>query len=305
VNRVEDPRQLPVIQPGREVGRTPVFERIGIVGLGLIGGSVALAARQVWPTGLVVAVDTKDVLEKAMVLHAIDVAADNAVILAEVDLVVLSAPVRQNLALLASLPEHVRGSAVVTDTGSSKREIVEAARTLPARLTFVGGHPLGGAARGGLEHARADLFTGRPWLFTPDTTQPDVVLDKLFDFARGLGALPRTLSAQEHDHLLAYLSHLPQIVSSALMHVVGEAAGRDGLALTGRGLQDVTRLASSPASIWADVCASNADEIGRALDVLINLFSDLRNDLGRTETIERIFQSANRWRDELQSSKGQ
>ena len=302
---VEDSRQLPVIQPGREVGRTPVFEKIGIIGLGLIGGSIALAARQVWPTGLVVAVDTKDVLEKAMVLHAIDVAADNAVILAEVDLVVLAAPVRQNLTLLASLPEHVRGSAVVTDTGSSKREIVEAARTLPARLTFVGGHPLGGAARGGLEHARADLFTGRPWLFTPDTTHPSAVLDKLFNFASGLGALPRTLTAQEHDHLLAYLSHLPQIVSSALMHVVGEAAGRDGLALTGRGLQDVTRLASSPASIWADVCASNADEIGRALDVLIDLFSDLRNGLERTETIERIFQSANRWRDELQSTKGQ
>jgi prephenate dehydrogenase len=300
---VEDSRQLPVIRPGPQVGRTPIFQKIGIVGLGLIGGSIAMAARQAWPTGLVVAVDNKEVLEKAMVLHAIDVAADDAVVLAEVDLVVLAAPVRQNLEFLQTLPEYVRGAAVVTDTGSTKREIVEAAKALPPRLTFVGGHPLGGAARGGIEHARPDLFSGRPWLFTPDACVPGEVLDKLLAFANSLGALPRTLTPREHDHLLAYISHLPQLVSSALMHVVGETAGHDGLALTGRGLQDTTRLASSPASVWGDVCATNADEIGGALDVLINVLADLRSDLQRTDTIEQIFQSANRWRDELQDAK--
>lgn len=302
MSRVEDSRQLPVIQPGREVGRTPIFEKIGIVGLGLIGGSIALAARQTWPGGLVVAVDNKDVLEKAMVLHAIDVAADDAVVLSEVDLVVLAAPVRQNLELLRTLPDYVRGEAIVTDTGSTKREIVEAAKALPARLTFVGGHPLGGAARAGIEHARADLFGGRPWLFTPDASVPAIVLDKLCAFATSLGAVPRTLTPREHDHLLAYISHLPQLVSSALMHVVGETAGHEGLALTGRGLQDTTRLASSPASVWGDVCATNADEIGQALETLIRVLAELRSDLQRTDAIEQIFQSANRWRDELQSS---
>jgi prephenate dehydrogenase len=300
---VDDPRQLPIIQKPREVGRAPLFEKIGIVGLGLIGGSIALASRHVWPTGLVVAVDNKDVLEKAMVLHAIDVAADDAVVLAEVDLVVLAAPVRQNLERLKILPDHVKGAAIVTDTGSTKREIVEAAKALPARFTFVGGHPLGGAARGGIEHARPDLFSGRPWLFTPDASVPRGALDKLFAFTGSLGALPRTLTAHEHDHLLAYISHLPQLVSSALMHVVGEAAGREGLGLTGRGLQDTTRLASSPASIWRDVCASNADELGQALETLIKVLSDLRGDLQRAETLEQIFESANRWRDELQNSK--
>ena len=273
-------------------------------GLGLIGGSIALAARQIWPTGLVVAVDNKDVLEKAMVLHAIDVAADDAVVLAEVDLVILAAPVRQNLDLLKVLPDRVRGAAIVTDTGSTKREIVEAAaKTLPARLTFVGGHPLGGAARAGIEHARPDLFSGRPWLFTPDVNAPGDVLDRLFAFATSLGAVPQTLTASEHDHLLAYISHLPQLVSSALMHVVGEAAGREGLALTGRGLQDTTRLAASPASVWSDVCASNADEVGEALETLISALSDLRSDLQRAETLRQIFESANRWREELQRSK--
>src|SRR3954469_9962785 len=135
-------RELPVIQPGRPGPAStapPVFDKIGIVGLGLIGGSIALAARQLWPTALVIGVDNKDVLETAMRLHAIDVAADDLIVLAEADLVILAAPVRQNLAILAQLDAHVRHPAVVTDTGSTKREIVVAARQLPPRFTFVGG----------------------------------------------------------------------------------------------------------------------------------------------------------------------
>src|SRR5262249_18259747 len=160
--------ELPVIQPGRRhEGQTPIFQKIGIVGLGLIGGSIALAARQIWPSSLVIAVDNKDVLETAMRLHAIDVAADDMIVLAEADIVVLAAPTRQNVALLAELDDAVRLPAVITDTSSTKRTIVEAARDLPSRFVFVGGHPLAGAAKGGLEQARPDLFRGRPWLLTP------------------------------------------------------------------------------------------------------------------------------------------
>src|SRR5438874_8426766 len=142
-------KELPVIQPGqRPAGQPPIFERIGIVGLGLIGGSIALKARELWPASLVIAVDNKDVLETAMRVHAIDVAADDLVVLAEANLVVLAAPVRQNLALLERLDENIRQPAIVTDTGSTKREIAAAARQLPARFTFIGGHPLAGAAFG-------------------------------------------------------------------------------------------------------------------------------------------------------------
>src|SRR5437762_6810582 len=161
---------LPVIQPGqaaRANAPPPIFDKIGIVGLGLIGGSIALAARQIWPTSLVIGVDNKDVLEEAMRRHAIDVAADDLIVLAEADLVILSAPARQNIALLNDLDENVRQPAVVTDTSGTKRAIVDAAGALPPRFTFVGGHPLGGAAKSGLEHARPDLFAGRPWLLTP------------------------------------------------------------------------------------------------------------------------------------------
>jgi len=296
---VPEGKQLPVLQPGRNPGQPPIFQRVGIVGLGLIGGSIALAARQIWPAGLVIGVDRKDVLERAMVLHAIDVAADDPVVLADADLVILAAPIQQNLDLLRDLPDNVVGSAVVTDTGSTKREMVEAARALPERFTFIGGHPLGGAARGGIEHARPDLFTGRPWLFTPGAGHDTQALDKLKSFAAGFGAVARTLSPEEHDHLLAFISHLPQLTVSALMHVVGSETGQDGLGLSGRGLQDTTRLASSPADIWKEVCATNTDEIGSALDALIVVLQQLRADLQTGKTIDEVFESANLWRDTL------
>jgi len=308
---VAEGKQLPVLQPGKNAGQTPVFQRVGIVGLGLIGGSIALAARDIWPAGLVIGVDRKDVLERAMVRHAIDVAADDAVVLAEADLVILAAPIQQNLELLRELPDHVAGSAVVTDTGSTKREIVEAARSLPERLTFIGGHPLGGAARGGIDHARPDLCTGRPWLFTPGSdprtvpgSDPRTALEQLKAFAAGLGAVPRILSPAEHDHLLAFISHLPQLTVSALMHVVGNAAGDAGLELSGRGLLDTTRLASSPADIWKEVCATNSDEVGAALDSLMTVLRAVRADLHTGESIGKVFESANLWRETLLAKKG-
>jgi len=291
---------LPVIQPGRAAeGQAPVFEKIGIIGLGLIGGSIALAARQLWPTSLVVAVDNKDVLETAMRLHAIDVAADDPIVLAECDIVILAAPVRQNLMLLDVLDENVRGAAVVTDTGSTKRAIVEAAARLPSRFTFIGGHPLGGAARSGLDHARPELFKGRPWLFTPTSDRHAEALEKLLNFARALGAVPRILGVEAHDRLLAFLSHLPQLTASALMQVVGDAVGDDGLSLAGRGLVDTTRLASSPPDIWKDITATNADEVGRALDTLIDVLRSLRSDLSTGDRLDDVFTTAGRWREKL------
>jgi prephenate dehydrogenase len=292
--------ELPVIQPGRRrEGQPPVFAKIGIVGLGLIGGSIALAAREIWPSSLVIGVDCKDVLETAMRLHAIDVAADDLMVLAEADVVILAAPVRQNLGLLEQLDEYIAQPAVVTDTGSTKRAIVDAARLLPPRFTFVGGHPLGGAAQSGLEHARPDLFAGRPWLLTPTGDRSGEAVESLSAFVRAMRAEPRILSVAAHDRLLAYLSHLPQLTASALMQVIGEAVGEDGLALAGRGLLDTTRLASSPSGIWQDIAATNADELRAALDALIAVLQELRADVDAGDRLADVFASANRWRETL------
>ena len=289
--------RLPMVQP-RDAGQPPIFEKIAILGLGLIGGSIALAAREIWPSGLVIAVDTKDVLEQAMVKHAIDVAADEPYVIADADLVILAAPVRQNLQLLAQLEEHMEKAAVVTDVGSTKRSIVAAARALPSRFTFVGGHPMGGASRGGFGAARPDLFKDRPWIFTPHSDTAGEALEKLFAFTSALGAVPKTMDAAEHDRLLAFVSHLPQLTASALMAAIGAAAS-EALPLAGRGLVDTTRLAASPPGIWEDIAATNADRIRAALDALIARLTDVRNGLDDPHVIERLFKEANRWRDKL------
>jgi prephenate dehydrogenase len=276
----------------------------------LVGGSIALAARQLWPTSLVIAVDNKDVLETAMRLHAIDVAADDLIVLAEVDLVVLAAPVKQNLALVADLAEYVRTPAVVTDVGSTKREMAAAARQLPDRFTFVGGHPLAGSARSGLEYARPDLFQGRPWILTSLTSSvttspcleagpaagPDGAAARLSAFVQALGAIPKWMTTEAHDRLVASLSHLPQLTASALMRVVGERVGIEGLALAGNGLVDTTRLAASPPEIWKDIVSTNADHVGAALDALIGLLKELRKDLPEGDVLTDIFEDAGRWR---------
>ena len=295
----DPPRTLPMIQPGAATGSPPIFKKVAIIGLGLIGGSIALAVRAHWPSSLVIGLDRKEVLEKAMVLHAIDVAADDPMVIAEADLVILAAPVDQNIERMGELDRYVTTPAVVTDVGSTKRTTVEAARILPSRFTFVGGHPLGGAPRGGIEYARPDLFVDRPWLFTPEDDDTAGVVERLSRFVRELGARPEIIEPAEHDRLLAFVSHLPQLTASALMHVVGTTAGERGLALTGRGLFDATRLASSPADIWRDICRSNADAIGEALDDLIRELEALRRGLTSSSEIDRVFESAGTWRARL------
>jgi prephenate dehydrogenase len=295
-------RELPVVQPLAASSRdSPIFQRVAIVGFGLVGGSIALAAKERWPATLIIAVDRKHVLETAMRMHAADVSADDLGMVAEADLIILAAPVRQNIALLDQLPDYIAGAALVTDVSSTKAAIVDAAQRLPPRLRFIGGHPLAGAAVGGVDAARADLFAGRPWLLMPD--REDGELERLEAFVSGLGAKPVRMTAASHDPLLSYLSHLPQLTASALMHVIGEHTGAEQLSLAGRGLRDTTRLASSPPAVWQDITATNAEAVGEALDQLIDVLRRLRADLPHGRVLTEVFESAAEWKRVLEASR--
>ncbi|PYR80760.1 MAG: prephenate dehydrogenase/arogenate dehydrogenase family protein [Acidobacteria bacterium] len=277
----------------------PPFESIAIVGLGLIGGSIALGVRERWPQSRVFGVDSEAVLAHAVGAGAIERGFESIAALPDASLIILAAPVRQNIELLSQVPVVSGFSRTVTDVGGTKREIVNAARALPSNVTFVGGHPLGGGERGGFAFARPDLFAGRPWIFTPAGHASTAAVDRLSRFVRGLGAKPSILSADDHDHVMAFISHLPQLAASALMETVGTAAKADGLRMAGRGLVDTTRLASSPADVWRDICLTNADAIEDALDCLIQRLTQLRGDLRRGDSVEAIFAAAAKWRAEL------
>ena len=286
---------LPLLTDVRPPG-DPIFARVAIVGVGLIGASLGLAIKRQWPSTLLIGVDRNDVIERATVAHIIDVGADDLGMVSGAELVVLAAPVAENERILPKLVDVIAGDALITDVGGTKRAIVSRGRELPPRLQFVGGHPMAGATVGGPEHARPDLFANRPWILCP---VPGADASRLNVFVTALGAQCVEMPAEEHDAVMAFLSHLPQLTTSALMHVVGERTGVEALRLAGRGLHDTTRLASSPAPIWKDVCASNSDNVGAALDVLIETLQELRADLTRGEVLERIFESAQKWKADL------
>lgn len=265
-----------------------------------------MAIRQRWTSGLIIAVDRKDVLEMAMRMQAADVGGDDLVMAAGADLVVLAAPVLQNHRILEQLPDVIPGDALVTDAGSTKQAIVEAAKALPPRLRFVGGHPLAGAAEGGLRTARADLFADRPWIFTPDDRSRPEDVQRLEQLVSAVGARPQRMTPDAHDRLVAFLSHLPQLTASALMHVVGTNAGSEGLALAGQGLRDTTRLATSPACIWRDILRTNSTDIVAAIDALIAVLQQLRADAnGGDQALERIFESAAEWKRAIEADASQ
>jgi prephenate dehydrogenase/GNAT superfamily N-acetyltransferase len=249
------------------VGDAPPFARVFIAGCGLVGGSLGLVVKALWPE---VDVRVLDPAAPAAVRQhfALATSAADAV---WADLVVLGAPVGQNGPLLGALAPHVRADAVVTDVGSTKRDIVEVARRVRLLGTFVGGHPMAGSAHSGFAHATPGLFAARPWILTPDTdgaaaaSQVGPALARLTQMVCAIGARPVVMSAEEHDRLVAYISHMPQLVSSAVMAAAGRAVQRDGLQFSGPGLMDVTRLAASAPALWHDILTANADFIGEAM----------------------------------------
>ena len=145
----------------------PAFQNVAIVGFGLIGGSIALAIRERWPSIRITAVDRPPALAHAAGSGAIDRTAQRVGDLSGIDLVILAAPVEQNVRLLPDVATIIGDDGLITDVGGTKRDIVTAAAALPTSSVFVGGHPIGGAERGGFGFARPDLFRGKPWIFTP------------------------------------------------------------------------------------------------------------------------------------------
>ena len=256
--------------------------KIAIVGAGLIGTSVALAAEREWSNLTLTLLDRGDALGAAV----------------GADVIVLATPVNIILDIIRREASRF-GNSLIIDTGSTKRTIVKAARDA-ALGNFVGGHPMAGATSTGPGAARADLFDGRPWfLVHADPSSP--AARQAQAFVHGLGATPVMFSddGAEHDAVMAAVSHLPQVVATALMKVVGDATRDGGLHWSGNGLRDTTRLAASAASVWESVLVQNKTELR---PLMLKLADTLRETADRLEdpvAIQDLFAAANRYRQML------
>ncbi|MEJ5367405.1 MAG: prephenate dehydrogenase/arogenate dehydrogenase family protein [Bryobacteraceae bacterium] len=242
------------------------METVVIAGVGLIGGSFGLALKGAGFRGRIVGVSSPATIRKALERGAIDEGAELEEAARRADLVYLAGPIRAILEALPRLDGLLRPGALVTDAGSTKRQICAAGRKLRG-AQFLGGHPMAGKERRGVEEADAELFRERPYLLTPESRE-EMQTPAAREFAGWLeriGAEPRVMTAEEHDRTVALSSHLPQMVSTALASAL---SGRDGVAeAAGPGLLDMTRLALSGWDIWQDILETNRDEIVRALDL--------------------------------------
>lgn len=251
-----------------------LWERVTIVGCGLVGASFALALRRAGLCGRLGGWDssasTLDEALKRGVIDEVDRAfADGGV--SSSDLVYLATPVREIISFLRERGGQVKAGALVTDAGSTKALVCRAARQhLPAGREFIGGHPVAGHHLGGLAHARAELFEGASYVLIKEEGEaPCPALGVLTRTVEGVGARVRLMTARAHDRAMAFVSHAPQLAASALAAVVG--GQRDAAALrslAGAGYRDMTRLAASPWSIWRDILETNPLEIADAVDAL-------------------------------------
>ena len=260
------------------------MNRIAIVGVGLIGGSVGLALRQRAKfSGEILGVSSERTISEAVRVGAIDRGVTLEEAATTADVLYLAQPISGIICTLEHLCGIIRPGCLVTDAGSTKARIMDAARGLPL---FLGGHPMAGKESRGVSSADPDLFEGKTYVFTPRTgDDTDPPGEEFVRWMSLCGAVPVFLSAEEHDRIVAFTSHLPQLCSTALASTVGsQVAEEKHLNVSGAGLKDATRLALSSWEIWRDIIATNCENIDHALSVYIDKLTEMRENLQTQHT---------------------
>lgn len=278
------------------------FKQITIIGTGLIGGSLGMALKASGFTGRIVGCDRQAVLDRARSMRAIDLGTEDPVeAIQGSELIVLATPVGAVIDLIERIGPLASPNALITDVGSTKKEIVDRARSVfgeNALQRFIGGHPMAGKEHSGLENAESRLFTNAVWLLTPQAGQEiDTGKIKEYrDLLEGIGARIIRMEPDRHDRLCAWISHLPQMISTALAGALVEEFGAnpDVHAIGGRALREMTRIASSPYSMWRDIAYTNASNIDHALHQLEQRLAHIRENL-KSPVLREEFERGNRF----------
>ena len=249
----------------------PLFESMAVVGVGLIGGSLARAARERGLVSRIIGLGRgEENLRRALELGVIDVMeTDWSKGIQDAELVVLAIPVEGIVQVLPKIASLLEDESIVTDVGSVKGSIVrEAERILPAPGRFIGGHPIAGTENSGVEASFASLFTDRKTILTPtDRTDPEA-LDRVRQLWEAIGSTVVLMDTDRHDRVMGFVSHLPHIVAYALVHTVCNVDQTEGdlARFSAGGFLDFTRIASSHPEMWRDICLMNRDALMEAVE---------------------------------------
>jgi prephenate dehydrogenase len=280
-----------------------MFGRVVIVGVGLIGGSFALGLKAARASGTIVGLErSAQALARARELGIIDVACtDPAEALQDADLVLLAAPVAQTGAILESLLPHLAPHTIVTDAGSTKSDVVVAARAvLKERIhQFVPGHPIAGRESNGPDAAIPDLFRGKKAVLTPLPDNPPDMVERVAAAWRACGAIIHMLTPQEHDRVFAAVSHLPHLLAYALVDDIANKPHADLLfQYAASGFRDFTRIAGSSPEMWRDISLANRESLLGELDAYLAQLTHLRARLAAADgaALEAVYGNAQRAR---------
>lgn len=270
------------------------MKTVAIFGVGLIGGSFALALRKAGFSGRILGVSSSETLKRALDLRIIDQGASAPEAAGAADLVYLSQPILRILEILPDLNDWVQPHALITDAGSTKSTIVSTAASVISRCQFLGGHPMAGREQRGVEAAEAGLFQGRPYVLTPRAPSEleTASARQLRDWIVAIGAVPVFLEPHQHDRIVAFTSHLPQLASTALAALL-DGREEPRTRVFGPALVDSTRLALSSFDIWGDILATNRVPIEEALQAYIAKLQELRQSLD-SPAVRRQFEQGAR-----------
>ncbi len=279
--------------------------KIGFIGLGLIGGSIARAVRHFYPEAEIIACSrTRASVDQAMSDGIVDRIPDEVnTDFGDCDYIFLCAPVSSNLEYLKKLKPLIGPSCILTDVGSTKSDIHAQVTALGLEASFIGGHPMAGSEKTGYANSKRILIENAYYVITPTAQVAPEAVERYRDFVASLNALPLILDYQVHDYVTAGISHLPHIIASSLVNLIKDSDTEDGVMklVAAGGFKDITRIASSSPEMWEQICMSNRKNISSILNDYISSLNQIRQQLDQAEAgaVHRLFETSRDYRNSL------
>ncbi|HEX3028981.1 MAG TPA: prephenate dehydrogenase [Clostridia bacterium] len=284
-------------------------KKVTIIGLGLIGGSLARALRE--------RLDITDIVAVNKSSESLDQALKDGVIskgltdlddsIWDSDIIFICTPVKRAMQYIDRICGKVKKGCIITDVGSTKSEIIEYINNLPDPPLFIGGHPMAGAEKTGYSSSFAHLFENAYYILSPSKTTEEWSIKLMLDFVEKIGAIPIVLDARKHDWITGCISHAPHVIASALVNMVKEQDSHEYemQLLAAGGFKDITRIASSSPEMWENIISSNRNQIIQVLDNYIAKLECFKNNVinNEAERVFEFFQSAKQYRDSFPSSR--